>query len=214
MKPWATGEEPRLSADPDMKQAAAPADAAPGVTVAGKGEVTGPDQRPKSPAERLALTGPKRVKAEKCLANAVYFEARSEPVRGQIAVAQVVMNRAFSGFYPERRLRRRLSERAPPSRLPVHLRVRRHPRRGQRPGLLGTRQAHLGRNPRRQAVAARDRQVDALSRVLCQSLLGARDEEARQDRPASLLSSAQMGEGDEAPSWGNAIYTADAAAKM
>ena len=100
MKPWATGEEPRLSADPDMKQAVAPATAAPGVTVAGKGEVTGPDQRPKSPAERLGLLGPKRAKAEKCLANAVYFEARSEPVRGQIAVAQVVMNRAFSGFYP------------------------------------------------------------------------------------------------------------------
>ena len=70
------------------------------MTVAGKGEVTGADQRPKSPAERLGLAGPKRAKAEKCLANAVYFEARSEPVRGQIAVAQVVMNRAFSGFYP------------------------------------------------------------------------------------------------------------------
>ena len=100
IKPWATGEEPLISADPDMKQMAAPVVAAPGVTVAGKGEVTGADQRPKSPAERLGLAGPKRVKAEKCLANAVYFEARSEPVRGQIAVAQVVMNRAFSGFYP------------------------------------------------------------------------------------------------------------------
>src|SRR5262249_43828085 len=41
-----------------------------------------------------------REKAEKCLANAVYFEARGEPVRGQIAVAQVVLNRAFSGYYP------------------------------------------------------------------------------------------------------------------
>ena len=40
--------------------------------------MTGPDQRPKSPAERLGLLGPKRAKAEKCLANAVYFEARSE----------------------------------------------------------------------------------------------------------------------------------------
>ena len=39
-------------------------------------------------------------KAEKCLSEAVYFEARGEPVRGQIAVAQVVMNRVFSGFYP------------------------------------------------------------------------------------------------------------------
>src|ERR1044072_1479259 len=64
IKPWATGEEPRISADPDMKQAVAPVVAAPGVTVAGKGEVTGADQRPKSPAERLALLGPKRAKAE------------------------------------------------------------------------------------------------------------------------------------------------------
>jgi len=106
IQPWGTGEEPvlmvpRASADPDMKRTApVPATAVPGVTVAGKGEVTGEDKRPKSPAERLGLAGPKRAKAEKCLANAVYFESRSEPVRGQIAVAQVVMNRVFSGFYP------------------------------------------------------------------------------------------------------------------
>ena len=102
IQPWANGEEPVLSlgADPDFKKGVGPATAEPGMTVAGKGEVTGEDQRPKTPAERLSLTGPKRAKAEKCLANAVYFESRSEPVRGQIAVAQVVMNRAFSGFYP------------------------------------------------------------------------------------------------------------------
>ena len=72
-----------------------------GVTVADKGQVTGDDRRPKSPAELLRLEGKALVKAEKCLANAIYFEARSEPVRGQIAVAQVVLNRAFSGFYPD-----------------------------------------------------------------------------------------------------------------
>src|SRR5438445_203197 len=71
-----------------------------GVTVAGKGEVTGDGRRPKSPAERLGVQGRARAKAEQCLANAVYFEARGEPVRGQIAVAQVVMNRVFSGYYP------------------------------------------------------------------------------------------------------------------
>jgi spore germination cell wall hydrolase CwlJ-like protein len=48
----------------------------------------------------LGLEGKARAKAEKCLANAVYFEARGEPVRGQMAVAQVVMNRVFSPFYP------------------------------------------------------------------------------------------------------------------
>ena len=102
IQPWASGEEPVLGlADPDFKQGVpGPTTAEPGTTIAGKGEVTGDDQRPRSPAERLGLTGAKRAKAEKCLANAVYFESRSEPVRGQIAVAQVVMNRAFSGFYP------------------------------------------------------------------------------------------------------------------
>jgi spore germination cell wall hydrolase CwlJ-like protein len=35
-----------------------------------------------------------------CLATAVYFESRGEPVEGQLAVADVVMNRASSGRYP------------------------------------------------------------------------------------------------------------------
>lgn len=38
--------------------------------------------------------------AEECLAKAVYFEARSEPLEGQLAVAEVVLNRADSGRYP------------------------------------------------------------------------------------------------------------------
>ena len=37
---------------------------------------------------------------EKCLAEAIYFEARSEPEEGQAAVAQVVLNRVRSGLYP------------------------------------------------------------------------------------------------------------------
>ena len=35
-----------------------------------------------------------------CLAAAVYFEARGEPIEGQLAVAEVVLNRAASGRYP------------------------------------------------------------------------------------------------------------------
>lgn len=35
-----------------------------------------------------------------CIATAVYFEARGEPFEGQLAVAEVVMNRARSGRYP------------------------------------------------------------------------------------------------------------------
>lgn len=36
----------------------------------------------------------------KCLAEAVYFEARGEPLDGQLAVAEVVINRSQSGHYP------------------------------------------------------------------------------------------------------------------
>ncbi len=108
LAPWAPGEAPVVLAsrgDPDIKESAlAPSslddEHKTGESVANKGEVTGVDQRPRSPAERLALAGTARAKAEKCLANAVYFEARGESVRGQIAVAQVVMNRVFSPFYP------------------------------------------------------------------------------------------------------------------
>jgi Cell Wall Hydrolase len=39
-------------------------------------------------------------KEMKCLAEAIYFEARSEPERGQAGVAQVVLNRSRSGVYP------------------------------------------------------------------------------------------------------------------
>ena len=99
---WQPGEEPRLVLpDTDLKQSAAlPGAASEGSTVAPKGEVTAQPQRPKSPAERLGLDAKGYAKASKCLAEAVYFEARGEPVRGQIAVAQVVVNRAFSGYYP------------------------------------------------------------------------------------------------------------------
>jgi Cell Wall Hydrolase len=37
----------------------------------------------------------------RCLATAIYFEARSEPIRGQIAVGQVIMNRVRSPQFPE-----------------------------------------------------------------------------------------------------------------
>jgi spore germination cell wall hydrolase CwlJ-like protein len=114
IQPWPMDEELLIQTppanDPDIKKSAlTPPDdkskpsstaAAAGQTVAPKGEVTGPGKRPKTPAERLGLNAKQRAKAEKCLSEAVYFESRGEPKRGQIAVAQVVMNRVFSGFYP------------------------------------------------------------------------------------------------------------------
>ena len=110
---WRPGEEPMVvlpeaRVDPDMKvMASLPSTVDEtkvtdsGESIAPKGEVNSDDQREKTPAERLGLLDEKsRAKSEKCLAEAVYFEARGEAVRGQIAVAQVVLNRAFSGFYP------------------------------------------------------------------------------------------------------------------
>ena len=114
MERWQPGEAPVIVmpgavADPDMKAMASlppvanqPSRAVEsGVSIAAKGEVNSNNQHIKTPAERLGLFDEKaRAKSEKCLAEAVYFEARGEAVRGQIAVAQVVLNRAFSGFYP------------------------------------------------------------------------------------------------------------------
>jgi len=111
---WQPGEEPTIVMpgalpDPDMKVIASlPVDAdgpvriGEGISFAPKGEVNADNQRAKTPAERLGLFDDKsRAKSEKCLAEAVYFEARGEAVRGQIAVAQVILNRAFSGKYPD-----------------------------------------------------------------------------------------------------------------
>jgi spore germination cell wall hydrolase CwlJ-like protein len=48
-----------------------------------------------------ALVDPKdSARQMRCLAEAIYFESRSEPEEGQAAVAQVVLNRVRSGIYP------------------------------------------------------------------------------------------------------------------
>ncbi len=48
-----------------------------------------------------SLIDPKNsARQMRCLAEAIYFEARSEPESGQAAVAQVVLNRVRSGIFP------------------------------------------------------------------------------------------------------------------
>ncbi len=103
LQQWAPGAAPvpvSPVVDPEIKLSALgpSVDAGPGgETLAGKGNTS----RFESPAVRLGLAGKPRAKAEKCIADAVYFEARGEQLRGQMAVAQVVMNRVFSGRYPD-----------------------------------------------------------------------------------------------------------------
>jgi Cell Wall Hydrolase len=108
LQSWAPGAAPILvppSEDSGIKLSAlegadysadASGDDAGGESIAGKDDAG----RMESPAQRLGLQGDSRVHAEKCLSEAIYFEARGEPYKGQEAVAQVVMNRVFSGYYP------------------------------------------------------------------------------------------------------------------
>ncbi len=41
------------------------------------------------------------TRQELCLAQAVYFEARGEPLIGQVAIAEVILNRVASARYPD-----------------------------------------------------------------------------------------------------------------
>lgn len=61
-----------------------------------------PAPRPKSLDELVTFYAGDTTESDEqdCLAKAVYFEARGEPIEGQLAVAQVVLNRADSGRYP------------------------------------------------------------------------------------------------------------------
>jgi spore germination cell wall hydrolase CwlJ-like protein len=109
LQSWAPGAEPIVvspsaalaaqSVDSNIKLSALEGsdnDTGSGESIAGKDDAS----RLETPAQRLGLEGKSRAKAEKCLADAVYFEARGEVRKGQEAVAQVVMNRVFSGYYP------------------------------------------------------------------------------------------------------------------
>jgi hypothetical protein len=102
LEQWPLGAAPVLVSrgrDPDMKLSALEAQPETGLggeSIAGKDDA----DRLITPAVRLGLEGRERAKAEKCLADAVYFESRGEPLRGQMAVAQVIINRVFSGYYP------------------------------------------------------------------------------------------------------------------
>ncbi len=75
-------------------------DARAGVTTAAR---IAPEALPSDDAKRRyadLITPENAEKEQRCLAEAVYFEARGEPEQGQAAVAQVVLNRAKSGLYP------------------------------------------------------------------------------------------------------------------
>ncbi|MGH6856654.1 MAG: cell wall hydrolase [Methylocella sp.] len=83
----------------------APADSAPVEVVAlagvprtpGMSEIPATGLRPNYAAR---IDWGKSARENRCLAEAIYFEARGESGEGQAAVAQVVLNRVSSGLYP------------------------------------------------------------------------------------------------------------------
>ena len=66
-----------------------------------------PEQRPMESNVRYSarwlrsLAAPTGGKQWACLAEAIYFEARGEPVEGQFAVAEVILNRVESPKFPK-----------------------------------------------------------------------------------------------------------------
>ena len=111
-------------------------------------------------------------KEQRCLAEAVYFEARSEPRGraggGRPGGAEPREERALSVHH----LRRGLPEPPPPSRLPVHLRLRRQGPAHPRYRILGAGEARGERRARRQDLSRRCGRRDALPRRLCQAPTG------------------------------------------
>jgi Cell Wall Hydrolase len=63
-------------------------------------DADGPSDQPGRPRYADLIDPDRAGREQKCLAEAIYFEARSEPAEGQAAVAQVILNRVRSGLYP------------------------------------------------------------------------------------------------------------------
>jgi len=68
---------------------------------AAEGDASSPPQSTSLVQLVAAVSAPETLSPEmECLAGAVYFESRGEPLAGQLAVAQVVLNRAESRQFP------------------------------------------------------------------------------------------------------------------
>jgi spore germination cell wall hydrolase CwlJ-like protein len=114
MRPAAINERLMQGATPGVPRAAALASTTPAPADSHPVEVLALSSLPKTlaPAVNVTPQSSERPKfaalvdqdptghEKKCLAEAIYFEARSEPEEGQAAVAQVVLNRVSSGLYP------------------------------------------------------------------------------------------------------------------
>ena len=125
---------------------------------------------------------------QRCLAFGIYFEARGEPVKGQAAVAQVILNyRARNPAYPNtvcnvvyqnKRWRNRCQFSFACDGIRDRVRSRRHWSMAQDIAMAVD---------RRQDLARPGRFVDPLSRRLCSPEMGAYHEARRPHRPTHFL---------------------------
>ena len=103
----------------------------------------------------------------KCLAQAIYYEARSEKRVGQLAVADVVLNRVASRYIPEHDLRGCVSRIRAAHRMPVFIHLRRvHAGASQSAQMESIRGSCRRRFSLAYACAGQP-QCNALSRELC-----------------------------------------------
>lgn len=87
--------------DPDDVAALPPAQETPEATVAPIPNAEASTAQRSERPDYASLIDQDHAGSElRCLAEAIYFEARGEPDAGQAAVAQVVLNRVASGLYP------------------------------------------------------------------------------------------------------------------
>jgi spore germination cell wall hydrolase CwlJ-like protein len=108
MRPASVNERLMQGATPQLPRATAlasttptPFDAVPVEIVALPGHLnTSIEPQTGRPNYASLIGEDNAVREKRCLAEAIYFEARSEPEEGQAAVAQVVLNRVASGLYP------------------------------------------------------------------------------------------------------------------
>jgi Cell Wall Hydrolase len=108
MRPAAIDERLMQGATPAIRRAItlgsvtpAPADSTPVEVVALPGMPRTPGTAPRVRPNYAALIDQdKSARENRCLAEAIYSEARGESGKGQAAVGQVVLNRASSGLYP------------------------------------------------------------------------------------------------------------------
>ena len=144
----------------------------------------------------------------------IYFEARGEAVRGQIAVAQVVLNRAFSGLYPDTVCGVVYQNKHRHLACQFTFACDNNRGRGQGARHVGPRQKDRQSDARRPALAAGGGEIDPLPRLLGAPVLGQRDEEDVQIGVHTFYRPRAWGDGSEAPSWGTSAETAEISAKL